>query len=40
MTSTFNYNERLAQLIAEIKRDGRYRTFIPLERIAGEFPTA
>jgi 5-aminolevulinate synthase len=40
MTSTFNYNERLAQLIAEIKRDGRYRTFIQLERIAGEFPTA
>jgi 5-aminolevulinate synthase len=40
MTSTFNYNERLAQLIAEIKRDGRYRTFIPLERIAEEFPTA
>jgi len=40
MTIAFNYNERLAQLIAEIKRDGRYRTFIQLERIAGEFPTA
>src|SRR5246127_3645552 len=40
MTIAFNYNERLALLIAEIKRDGRYRTFIQLERIAGEFPTA
>ena len=28
------------QLIRELKLDGRYRTFIELERIAGEFPTA
>jgi hypothetical protein len=27
-------------LITDMKRDGRYRTFIELERIAGEFPTA
>jgi 5-aminolevulinate synthase len=40
MTKTFDYNERLAQLIAEMKQDGRYRSFAQLERIAGEFPTA
>jgi 5-aminolevulinate synthase len=40
MTGTFDYNTRFAQLIAEMKQDGRYRTFIQLERIAGEFPTA
>lgn len=28
------------QLIGELKLDGRYRTFIELERIAGEFPIA
>lgn len=28
------------QLIGELKLDGRYRTFIELERIAGEFPVA
>ena len=27
-------------VIADMKLDGRYRTFIELERIAGEFPTA
>src|SRR6202035_2588830 len=26
--------------IDEIKRDGRYRTFIELERLAGQFPSA
>jgi 5-aminolevulinate synthase len=31
---------RLEALIAEMKLDGRYRTFIELERIAGEFPNA
>jgi 5-aminolevulinate synthase len=29
----------LRRLIADMKVDGRYRTFIQLERIAGEFPT-
>jgi 5-aminolevulinate synthase len=31
---------RFRDLIADVKLDGRYRTFIELERIAGEFPTA
>jgi 5-aminolevulinate synthase len=31
---------RFKALIADMKLDGRYRTFIELERIAGEFPTA
>ena len=33
-------NARFRDLISEMKLDGRYRTFIELERIAGEFPTA
>src|SRR6201996_8980037 len=40
MTHTFDFNERFAQLIADMKLDGRYRTFAQLERIAGEFPSA
>jgi 5-aminolevulinate synthase len=40
MTHTFDFNERFSQLIAEMKLDGRYRTFAQLERIAGEFPSA
>jgi 5-aminolevulinate synthase len=40
MTSTFDFNDRFSQLIAEMKLDGRYRTFAQLERIAGEFPQA
>jgi 5-aminolevulinate synthase len=40
MTTCFDINERFADLIAEMKLDGRYRTFIQLERIAGEFPQA
>src|ERR1700758_5170647 len=40
MTSRMDVNQRFTQLIADIKMDGRYRTFIELERIAGEFPTA
>src|ERR1700704_350848 len=40
MTSRMDFSERFAQLIADMKVDGRYRTFVPLERIAGEFPKA
>jgi 5-aminolevulinate synthase len=40
MTDRVDFSERLAQLIVDMKSDGRYRTFIQLERIAGEFPTA
>jgi 5-aminolevulinate synthase len=40
MTSRVDFSEGFAQLIADTKVDGRYRTFIQLERIAGEFPTA
>jgi 5-aminolevulinate synthase len=40
MTSTYDFNDRFSQLIAEMKLDGRYRTFAQLERIAGEFPQA
>jgi 5-aminolevulinate synthase len=40
MTDRVDFSERLAQLIVDMKLDGRYRTFIQLERIAGEFPTA
>lgn len=35
-----DYVARFEGLIAEMKLDGRYRTFIELERIAGEFPIA
>ena len=31
---------RFESLIAEMKLEGRYRTFIELERLAGGFPTA
>ena len=40
MTSTYDFNDRFSQLIAEMKLDGRYRIFAQLERIAGEFPQA
>ena len=40
MTATFDFSGEFEQLIAEMKLDGRYRTFIQLERIAGEFPIA
>ncbi|PWK74045.1 5-aminolevulinate synthase [Aminobacter sp. AP02] len=35
-----DYVARFEGLIAEMKLDGRYRTFVELERIAGEFPIA
>src|SRR5246127_3712494 len=35
-----DFNTRFRDLISGMKLDGRYRTFIELERIAGEFPTA
>lgn len=35
-----NYEKTFQDLLAEMKLDGRYRTFAELERIAGEFPTA
>jgi len=35
-----DFNRRFRNLIADMKLDGRYRTFIELERLAGEFPTA
>ena len=35
-----DYVTRFESLIGEMKLDGRYRTFIELERIAGEFPIA
>ena len=35
-----DFNARFRSLISDMKLDGRYRTFIELERIAGEFPTA
>jgi 5-aminolevulinate synthase len=40
MTRAFDFNARFAQLVAEMKLDGRYRTFVQLERMAGEFPIA
>jgi 5-aminolevulinate synthase len=40
MTSTADFSQRFTDLIADMKMDGRYRTFIQLERLAGEFPTA
>jgi 5-aminolevulinate synthase len=40
MVDRFDFSARFAQLIAKMKIDGRYRTFIQLERIAGEFPSA
>jgi 5-aminolevulinate synthase len=35
-----DYIGKFKSLISEMKLDGRYRTFIELERIAGQFPTA
>ena len=35
-----DYVAKFEGLISEMKLDGRYRTFIELERIAGQFPTA
>ena len=34
------YEDRFRELLRGMKLDGRYRTFIELERVAGEFPTA
>ncbi len=35
-----DYAAEFEALIKELKLDGRYRTFVELERIAGEFPSA
>lgn len=35
-----DYTAKFQSLICDMKLDGRYRTFIELERIAGEFPAA
>src|SRR5262245_29809672 len=35
-----DYNRRFQDLLAEMKLDGRYRTFAELERIVGQFPQA
>jgi 5-aminolevulinate synthase len=35
-----DFETRFRDLIVDMKLDGRYRTFIELERMAGEFPTA
>jgi 5-aminolevulinate synthase len=35
-----DFETRFRDLIVNMKLDGRYRTFIELERMAGEFPTA
>jgi 5-aminolevulinate synthase len=40
MTSGMDFSERFAQLIADMRADGRYRTFTQLERLAGQFPMA
>jgi 5-aminolevulinate synthase len=40
MDRKMDFDTRFAALIADMKLDGRYRTFIELERMAGEFPTA
>jgi 5-aminolevulinate synthase len=36
----FDYESHLQQRIADVKREGRYRTFANIERIAGRFPKA
>ncbi|MEM7651210.1 MAG: 5-aminolevulinate synthase [Pseudomonadota bacterium] len=36
----FNYQEHFKECIAGVKREGRYRSFANLERIAGRFPKA
>jgi 5-aminolevulinate synthase len=40
MDSKADFRSTFESLIADTKLDGRYRTFIELERIAGEFPSA
>src|SRR2546430_17350359 len=40
MDSKVDFRATFESLIADTKLDGRYRTFIELERIAGEFPSA
>ena len=40
MDSKAHFRATFESLIADTKLDGRYRTFIELERIAGEFPSA
>ncbi len=36
----FNYQKHFEDCIEDVKREGRYRSFANLERIAGEFPKA
>jgi 5-aminolevulinate synthase len=40
MDSKADFRATFESLIADTKLDGRYRTFVQLERIAGEFPKA
>src|SRR6201998_1401934 len=40
MNSKADFRATFESIIADTKLDGRYRTFIELERIAGEFPRA
>src|SRR6516165_935053 len=35
-----NYEQTFADVVSSMKRDGRYRTFVNLERLVGEFPFA
>ena len=35
-----NYEQRFVDVVSSVKRDGRYRTFVNLERLVGEFPYA
>jgi 5-aminolevulinate synthase len=35
-----DFDTKFRSIIADMKLDGRYRTFIELERVVGEFPTA
>jgi hypothetical protein len=37
MTSKTDFSQSFTQLIADMKMDGRYRTFIQLERVAASF---
>jgi 5-aminolevulinate synthase len=40
VSKDMNYVAKFEKLINEMKLDGRYRTFVELERIAGQFPVA
>jgi len=37
---TMDYSSKFDSLLSDLKRDGRYRTFIDLERQVGALPTA